>query len=81
MQAAGPPNQLVTWPQIQVVGIGKDDLRVQLFQQMLGDGLDGSRGPYRHKCRSLDHPMGQGHRPPPCLSTDGFYLKSERHLT
>src|ERR1700722_19972248 len=24
--------------------------------------------------------MGQGHGRPPCLSTDGFYLKSERHF-
>jgi hypothetical protein len=24
--------------------------------------------------------MGQGYGPPPCLSTDGFYLKSKRHF-
>ena len=40
VQPSQPPDQLVTRPQVQVIGIGENDLRVQLFEQMLGDGLD-----------------------------------------
>ena len=77
--SAEPANQLMTRAQVQVIGIGKNDLRVQLFEQMLGDGLDRPCGAHRHEGRSLDQPMGKCYGRPPCLSTDGFYLKSERH--
>ena len=79
VQSAEPANQLMPRAQVQVIGIGKNDLRVQLFEQMLGDGLDRPRGAHRHEGRSLDQPMGKCYGRPPCLSTDGFYLKSERH--
>jgi hypothetical protein len=37
-----------------MVGIGENDLRVQLFEQMLGNGLDGTGGAYWHERWSLD---------------------------
>jgi hypothetical protein len=79
VQAAHAANQLMTGAQIEVVSVAEDDLRVQLFEQVLGNGFDGARGADRHEGRGLDESMRQGQGRPPRLPTGGFYLKSERH--
>jgi len=40
MQPTQLADQLVTRAQVQVIGIGENDLRVQLFEQMLRNRLD-----------------------------------------
>src|ERR1700744_2423665 len=80
VQPTQPAHQLVTRAKVQVIGIGEDDLRVQLFEQMLRDCLDRPGGADRHERRSLHLPMRPRQGPPPRLPTYGFYLKSERHI-
>ncbi len=45
--------------QIQMVGVAEDDLGVEGFQRVLGDGLDGARSAYGHENGSFDGLMGQ----------------------
>jgi hypothetical protein len=40
MQASETANQLVARTQVEVIGVGENDLRVQLFEQMLWNCLD-----------------------------------------
>ena len=80
MESPKPAYQLVARSQVEVVGVGENDLRVQLFEQMLRNCLDGPGCADGHEGRGLDQPMRQRHRRSPRLTTDGFYLKSERHV-
>jgi len=42
-----------------VVGVAEDDLRADVFEDGLGDGLDGSLGAYGHEDGCLYGLMGQ----------------------
>ena len=42
VQAAQPANQLVPRPQIEMVGVAEDDLSAEVFEDILGDGFDGT---------------------------------------
>ena len=53
VQAAGPIDQLVAGTQVEVVGIAQNDAGVELFQILLGQGLDRGPGADRHEDRSL----------------------------
>ena len=79
MQAAHLGDQLVAGAQVEVVGVAKDDLSVELLEQVLRDGLDGSGRADRHERWGLNETVGEGYGRPPRLPAGSFYLKSERH--
>jgi hypothetical protein len=59
VQPAQPTNRLVTRPKKQVIGIGKDNARIQFVDQLLlPDRLDSGLGTHRHEDRRLDRAMG-----------------------
>ena len=53
MQTAHSPYQLMTRPQIQVIRIPQDDLRIQFFEYSLRNSLHRSLRSHRHKDRRL----------------------------
>jgi hypothetical protein len=59
MQAAHALDGLVAGAQIQMIGVAEDDLRAEVFEDVLGHGLDGAGGADRHEDRSFDRLMGQ----------------------
>src|SRR5271165_6895011 len=61
MQPAELADELVAGAQIQVIGISKNDLRAQLFQEMLGNGLDCSLGANRHEDGGLHRGVREDH--------------------
>jgi len=54
MQSSQFANQPVAGTQIEMVGVGEDDLRIELFEILLCLALDRRRGPDRHEGRRLD---------------------------
>ncbi len=60
MQPAHFADQLVTRPEVKMVGIGQQDLRPDLFECRLGDALHRRGGAHRHECRGLDHSVRGG---------------------
>jgi hypothetical protein len=40
VQPAHAPDGLVPGPQVEVIGVAQDDLRAQLFEHVLRNGLD-----------------------------------------
>src|SRR5262249_39547671 len=53
VQSAQVANNLVSRPQIKMIGIAQDDLRAQLLKNVLGNGLHRTRRAARHKGRRL----------------------------
>ena len=49
VETAELTNKLMPWPQIQVIGIGKNDLRFCIFELIGRQGLDGGLGADRHE--------------------------------
>ena len=47
-------DDLLSGAKIEMVRIGQDDLNIQIFQKLLGHGLDRTRGADRHEDRSFD---------------------------
>jgi len=68
MQPAHAADSLMARPQVEVVGVAEDDLRAQLFEHVLGDGLDGAGRAHRHEDRRLDGAVRQMKLPPPPAS-------------
>ena len=58
MQSTQFVNELMSGPQIEVVGVPKDDLSAQRLEFLLGDGFDGARSSHRHKDWSRDLAVG-----------------------
>ena len=51
VQPAQLAHQLVPRPKVQVIGISQNDLRAQVFQDVLRDRFDSSGRADRHECR------------------------------
>lgn len=49
VKPSSPSNQLIPWPQPEVVGVGEDDARTHFFELFWGHGFDRCLGPYWHK--------------------------------
>src|SRR5258708_2270606 len=45
-------------PQVKMIGVTQNNLRAQLFQNVLRDGLHRARGGARHEGRRFDHAVG-----------------------
>ena len=59
VQTAKSPNQLVTGPQIEMIGIAENDLGAQRLQNILGNCLHRASRAHRHKHRRLHGPVRQ----------------------
>ncbi len=71
----------MTGAQIEMVGVGEDDLRVEIFDDVLGYGLDGGSGADGHKHWSLDSAVGQLQLRAATARLRGvFNLKAKGHL-
>ena len=57
VQPAQFAHQLVPRTQIEMVGIAQNDLRAQVFQNVLRHGFYGSGSADRHECRRVHIPM------------------------
>src|SRR5882762_5369105 len=55
MKATQLPDQCVAWPQIQMISVGKDDLRAECFERFLCQALYGGRSAYGHEHRRFHH--------------------------
>src|ERR1700682_4919974 len=51
MQPAELADQLMPWPQIQMMGVGEDDFSAQFFERALRQALDRRRRAHRHEKR------------------------------
>ena len=60
VQAAQAANQLVARPQVKMVGIAENDLRVELFEIPLRLALYRRPRADGHERRCFDHPVGSG---------------------
>ncbi len=58
MQATEALDALVTWPQVEVIGVAEDDAGIELEQVLLTQGLDGSPRAHGHEDRSFDGAVG-----------------------
>ena len=54
MQPAHATDHLVPGPQIEMVGVRKQQGDVQVFERLLGHGLHGASCSHRHECRRFD---------------------------
>jgi len=54
VQAAHAANGLVSWAQVEMVGVAENDLSAEGFENILGDGFDGAGGANRHEDWSFD---------------------------
>jgi len=77
MQPAGSRNQVVARPDMQVVGVGEDDLRVEVEHLGQRDALDRRAGADGHERRRLDHAVGG--RQTPSASRSAAACDLERH--
>jgi len=59
VQPAHAADGFVAGPQVEMIGVGEDDLRAQRFQHVLRNGLDRARGAHRHEDRRFYRPVGQ----------------------
>lgn len=57
MKAAHSPNQLMPGPQIEMVGVGEQNLNVETFEVLLGLAFDGRGRADGHERRRLDDAM------------------------
>src|SRR4051794_14214653 len=58
MESAQLPNGFMAGSQEQVIGVGKEDWRIDLIQQLLGShSLDGRLRTHGHENRSRDRPV------------------------
>src|SRR5579863_59298 len=63
MQATRLANDLVSGPQIEVIGVGKKNLDAQPLEFFLSDSLDAARRTYRHEGARLYHAVGGAKEP------------------
>ena len=80
MQPAHPPHDLHPRPQIQVIGISKDDLRPKFLNNVLRHSLYGRDGAHRHEHRSVDHGMRSRQPPHPPPAANLVYLEVNGHV-
>ena len=61
VDASSLANDVDTRPQIQMVSVSEDDLRVQILELGIGDALDGCLRAHGHEDGGLDVTMGRMH--------------------
>ena len=66
-------------PQVEMVSIGQQDLRAQLFQRFLRHAFDRGQRSHRHEHRSFDLAMRSDQPPCPRCAKLGLNAKFERH--
>ena len=80
MQAAHLADQLMAGPEIQMIGIRKQNLNAELFEILLRLSLDRRGCANRHEDRRLDHAMRSGETPEPrARRIGGEYLEMKAH--
>src|SRR5579864_6757652 len=63
VQSPQSAHQFMPRTQVKMVRVAQDDLRAQLFQNILGDALDRALRAHGHEHRSLHLSMGSGNSP------------------
>ena len=84
VHAAGPSNQFVTRPQVQVVGVGQDDLGTatilaQRFKHLLRHGFYTGGRTHGHKDWSFNRAMREVERAPARVSGYFVHIEAKRH--
>lgn len=60
VETAELTDKLMPWPQVQMIGIGKNDLRFCIFELVRRQGLDGGLGADRHEGWGFDLAVRRG---------------------
>src|SRR5713226_605958 len=72
---------MVPGTQIEMIGVGEDDFRAELFESFLGEALDGCLSPHGQEKRGLDDAVGRGQAATTRASRIGLRnLKGKIHL-
>jgi hypothetical protein len=58
VQPSEPTDPLLPGPQVEMVGVGKDDFRSHLLKLFRGQGFHCGLGSHRNKSRSVEEAMG-----------------------
>ena len=53
MQAAEASHHLHAGPEVEVIGVGENNRRPQVFENVLGNGFDRAQGSDRHENRGF----------------------------
>src|SRR4029077_17766613 len=81
VQTAKLADQLMPRPQIEMIGVGKNDFGAQLFERLLPQSFDARRGANRQKEWRLNHAVRCGQPPAPGTRRIGLgYLKGKVHF-
>ena len=59
MNSSDAPNEFMAGAEVEVIGVGEDDLGVDVFKDILRDRLDGGRCAYWHEHGGLHCSMWQ----------------------
>src|SRR5882762_1855087 len=81
MKPAELAHQFVPGTKIKVIGVGEDDFCAELFENFLGEALDGSLGAHGHEHRGFD--WATRSRQAPAARSCGIglcYFKRKVHL-
>jgi flavin-dependent dehydrogenase len=79
MQPAQGLDGFMTWPQVQVVCVAQKDLHLQLFQELLGHGLDACACSYRHEYGRFNNAVSGPQTPQASIACRVIMKKSEVH--
>ena len=74
MQISRLGDEILAGTQVQVVGIGKNDLRVAVLQLVGGHGFHAGLGAHGHEDGGLDHAVGRM-QPAPASAGFAVYVK------
>lgn len=80
MQAAEFTDQFVAGAQVEMVGVGEDDLCAEFFERFVGERFNGCLCAYRHEKRRLDGAVRSGQAAAAGAGWIGLrYFKGEAH--
>jgi hypothetical protein len=80
MKPAELADQSVAGAQVEMIGVGEDDFRAELFERFLRQGFDGSLRAHGHEEGSLDRAMRRGQAAAPRAGGVGLrYFKGKLH--
>src|SRR5712675_2310900 len=54
VKAAAPSDQVVAWPQVEVIRVAQENVGAELFEILVEDALDGALRAHRHEGRRLN---------------------------
>ena len=81
MQATKLADQLVSRPQIEMIGVSENDFGAQLFERLLSQSLDARSGSNRQKKGRLYHAVWRGQPPAPRPAWISLsYFKGKAHF-